>query len=128
MNARLASPKARAAMPTGFAFGDAAQPNEMDLRRVVRALARRARYRYVTPWVEPCATGYRVMSPCCSRRVAPDGGMIDIAWIEFERERGLWRLHSRNHDDERWCFYKEWHGLGQLLDCLNEDAEHTFWP
>lgn len=128
MNARPAIAKARAAKPAGYAFGTAVQPNELDLRRIVRSLARRSRYRYVTPRVEPCATGYRVTSPCCSRRVAPDGGTIDIAWIEFEAPRGLWRLHYRNHDEAQWCLYREWPGLGELLDCLNEDAEHAFWP
>ena len=46
------------AKQTGLAkFGQAHQPNELDLRRVVRVLEKRARYRYVTPVVEACENG-----------------------------------------------------------------------
>lgn len=78
-------------------LGHAAHPNEMDLRRIARALAARERYRYVWPHVSPAERGYRISSPCCSRRVDPQGGEIDIDWIEHVRSSGRWRLHRRDH-------------------------------
>ena len=56
-------------------------PNELDLRRIARAIQGRERYRYVKPHVIAAEAGYLVRSPCCSRNVDPAGGEIDIALL-----------------------------------------------
>ena len=62
-----------------------AHPNQLDCKRIERALGRRERYRYVTPQVIPDEEehGYRIESPCCSRNVEPSGGIIDIALLKY---------------------------------------------
>ncbi len=75
---------------------------ELDRRRIQRALRERVRYRYVQPKVmgevdadgEPA--GWRIVSPCCSRNIDPDGGEIDIAWLQPLPD-SRWRLHMRDH-------------------------------
>ena len=103
-------------------------PNEIDLRRIVRALAARERYRYVSPQVMLAERGYRISSPCCSRRVDPQGGEIDIAWIEHIASSGWWRLHHRDHATARWVPYAEFSRLHELLAHLNRDPGRLFWP
>ncbi|MGB7989363.1 MAG: DUF3024 domain-containing protein [Candidatus Methylophosphatis roskildensis] len=104
------------------------QPNEVDLRRIARSLAARERYRYVSPQVCLTQRGYRVSSPCCSRRVDPQGGQIDIAWIEHIESNGWWRLHHRDHAGDRWVPYAEFARLHELLTHLNRDPGRLFWP
>ena len=53
-------------------------PNDVDRKRIERALAARVRYRYVSPEVQADEAGYRIQSPCCSRNVDKAGGTIDI--------------------------------------------------
>lgn len=109
------------------AFGASAQPNELDLRRIVRALENRARYRYVTPDVRPVANGYLITSPCCSRNVDPGGGPIAIALIVFDPARSSWLIHSRDHQSDEWHAFARAPRLSDILDCLNEDPERVFW-
>lgn len=104
------------------------QPNEFDQRRIVHALESRERYRYVMPRVEMVEDGYCVVSPCCSRRIDPDGGEIEIAYLEFIRRSGWWRLHSREHTEQRWVVYAEFARLSELLAHLNRDPGRIFWP
>ena len=63
-------------------------PNDLDRKRIERALAKRARYRYVLPRVLPEARGYRIESPCCSRNIDAEGGVILVgdhfAWSSRE--------------------------------------------
>lgn len=108
--------------------GVALHPNEMDLRRIARSLAARERYRYVSPHVSVGERGYRISSPCCSRRVDPQGGEIDIAWIEHIESNGWWRLHHRDHATLRWVPYAEFARLHELLAHLNRDPGRLFWP
>jgi hypothetical protein len=61
--------------------GMAAHPNELDRRRIERLLKRRKRYRYVSPTVEAVTSGYRVESPCCSRNIDREGGVVDVALL-----------------------------------------------
>lgn len=117
-------------MPTVINFNNGAsgaQPNEFDFRRIQRALEQRRRYRYVTPLLFKTANGYRIQSPCCSRNVDPDGGVIDIALLLFDERTGNWRLLRKDHAIGVWELDSEFPRLAELLDHLNEDAARRFW-
>lgn len=102
------------------------QPNEIDWRRIERALEQRARYRYVRPLVEADAGGYRIVSPCCSRNVDPTGGTIDIARLEYDELAGAWHLYSKNHDTLEWVPQAQGR-LHDMLALLNADPQRIFW-
>lgn len=97
----------------------------LESRRIARALAHRDRYRYVHPEVVAEPGGWRIVSPCCSRRIDPAGGVIDIAWIE--RLAQGWRLHRRDHAAPCWRPVLESTRLQELLDRLASDPLHEFW-
>jgi len=97
----------------------------LESRRIARALARRERYRYVHPEVIAEGGGWKVVSPCCSRRVDPDGGVIDIAWIE-PSDIG-WRLHRHDHSADAWQPVLESRRFQDLMDRLSSDPLHEFW-
>lgn len=40
-------------------------PNDVDRKRIERAIKTRKRYRYVSPSVLAVSGGYRIESPCC---------------------------------------------------------------
>ena len=105
----------------------APHPNDVDRKRIERALAKRARYRYVSPTVRPAQDGYLITSPCCSRNVDPQGGEIDIAWLEFEPRQGNWRLLRKDHATGAWVQFWKYPSLMTLLDYLNQDPERLFW-
>jgi len=105
----------------------ALHPNDLDRKRIEKALARRARYRYVTPRVCFDERGYRVTSPCCSRNIDKDGGEIDIALIQFVPRGQAWRLFSRDHDCKEWVPYGDFPSLTALLEPLLTDRERRFW-
>lgn len=97
----------------------------LEQRRIEGALRSRVRYRYVQPQVLVEGEGWRVVSPCCSRRVDPDGGIIDIALLE--PLGGLrWRLYARDHTASRWRAVEEG-VLSRLLEHLSCDPLHRFW-
>lgn len=111
--------------------------------RVLRALAERVRYRYVQPRVWREGDGFRIESPCCSRNIQHDGGVIDIAWllppgVPHTTETGdaegwpaaanLWRLYSRNHGQACWQLQEQADKLDDLLDVLCLDSQRVFWP
>ena len=100
-------------------------PNDVDRKRIERALLERKRYRYVEPSVAPATDGYRITSPCCSRNIDQAGGLIDIARIEWEA--GVWTLFSRDHVCELWRMHTQASRLDRLMDCLNEDSKRVFW-
>jgi hypothetical protein len=102
-------------------------PNEVDCKRIERALEQRHRYRYVSPEVTPSGQGYRIKSPCCSRNVDKEGGVIDVAWIEYGAATRSWRLHRKDHAHGTWLLYQEFETLAQLLQQLNMDPERIFW-
>ena len=104
-----------------------AQPNEFDYRRILRALEKRRRYRYVTPLLLKTTNGYRIQSPCCSRNIDPDGGVVDIALLLFDERKANWRLLRKDHSVGVWELDSEFPRLAELLDHLNEDAERRFW-
>ena len=102
-----------------------AHPNELDLRRISRLLKKRERYQYVSPLVQAVPGGYRIVSPCCSRNIDQDGGLIDIARIEWAA--GVWTLYRKEHADQRWLLHTQGSRLDRLLECLNEDSQRVFW-
>jgi len=120
-----ALPRPSSSVASG-ALPSAMQPTELDRRRIVRALELRARYRYVTPQLEVEPGGFRVVSPCCSRNVDPEGGTIDIARIEYDVQVAVWRLYSKNHATFEWVPQAAGQ-LYQLLDLLKEDPDRVFW-
>lgn len=103
------------------------QPNEMDLKRIERALKNRKRYRYVTPQVRSMKNGYLITSPCCSRNIDPSGGEIDIARLEFLEENQHWRLFQKDHAEGQWVFYADYPALATILSVLRDDPERRFW-
>jgi hypothetical protein len=104
-----------------------AHPNDLDVRRIERALESRRRYKYVSPSVTPTAGGYKIQSPCCSRNIDPDGGIIDIALLLYDDRNGSWRLLRKNHDLGTWELDSVYDRLVQLLEHLTEDTDRRFW-
>lgn len=102
-------------------------PNEMDRRRIERALESRKRYRYVTPEVHGFGEGYLIQSSCCSRNIDPDGGIIDIARLEYRADRQCWWLYHKDHQIGHWIMHGEYQNLPQILDILNQDPNRRFW-
>jgi Protein of unknown function (DUF3024) len=116
-----------AAVATETATRPYPHPNDFDLRRIERALKARKRYRYVSPNVATVAGGYRIESPCCSRNIDRDGGVIDVALLIFDADRAAWRLFRKNHDRQAWEFHSTHARLIELLQELNADPEREFW-
>lgn len=104
-----------------------AHPNDFDRRRIRRALKARRRYRYVSPTVAGVNGGYRIESPCCSRNIDADGGVIDVALLLYDADRATWQLFRKNHKTKTWEFHSTYDRLVELLDRLNVDPERTFW-
>jgi hypothetical protein len=102
-------------------------PNEFDRKRIERALKSRKRYRYVSPSVTMVAGGYRIESPCCSRNVDPDGGVVDVALFLYDTGRAAWQLFRKDHKRATWELHSTYDRLIELLDQLNVDPERTFW-
>lgn len=102
-------------------------PNEFDRRRIERALKARKRYRYVSPSVVAVAGGYRIQSPCCSRNIDPDGGIVDIALVLYNDSRVVWQLFRKDHVKGVWEADSTFGRLVELLDLLNVDPERKFW-
>lgn len=107
--------------------GVAAHPNELDLKRIARALAARKRYRYVSPDVRAVTGGYLIQSPCCSRNIDADGGVIDIALLHHDAMGGTWKLFSKDHKRGTWEFHSVHQRLNTATDELNADPERMFW-
>ncbi len=102
-------------------------PNDVDRKRIEKALSSRARYRYVNPEVRAIEGGYRIQSPCCSRNIDKKGGVIDIARLEYVNEFHRWRLYRKDHALHEWQLYGEFSALGALLQLLNRDPDRIFW-
>lgn len=102
-------------------------PNEFDRKRIERALAARQRYRYVAPSVVAIAGGYRIESPCCSRNVDTEGGVIDVAFIEYHVASQTWRLYQKDHAKAEWMLEACYGRLHEALDKLKEDPDRKFW-
>jgi hypothetical protein len=81
----------------------------------------------VTPVVQPIPGGYLVVSPCCSRNIDSNGGIIDIARIEYIAASGLWQLYHKDHQQGIWKLHSDAQTLQKLITCLNEDPSRVFW-
>lgn len=106
--------------------GGLLQPNEFDRKRIERTVAARRRYRFVKATVRAAEGGLRVESPCCSGRVDPNGGPVNIALLLY-REPGVWQLHRMDHQAAEWLLHRTYAKLGDLLDELKNDAAQLFW-
>jgi hypothetical protein len=104
------------------------QPNDVDLRRVLQALDERARYRYVAPAVEGVEGGYLVTSPCCSRNVDQEGGVIEVARMQYVQDRDEWLLYRKDHAGGAWVLHSCNRRLSQMLAVLRDDPDRVFWP
>ena len=122
MNAALAG-DAR----SGRGPGAAPAVVDLDRARIERALARRRRYKYVRPMVEREGSGWRIVSPNCSRNVDPDGGPIDIAWL-LPDAAGGWTLHARDHRRGCWVVAASKLRLAEALTLVCADPRREFWP
>lgn len=103
-----------------------ASVHSLQQARIQRALRDRVRYRYVKPAVHPEGTGWRIESPCCSRNVDPDGGVIDIALLQPVRQG--WKLLARDHVLRCWVPHSQATRLEDLLVILCQDPQRRFWP
>ena len=105
-----------------------AHPNQLDCKRIERALAQRERYKYVTPQViaDEGEQGYRIESPCCSRNVKPAGGIIDIALLKYLKPH--WILYRKDHQSSTWVKHSVVDTLKAALEILLPDEGRVFWP
>jgi hypothetical protein len=103
------------------------QVHDLLQHRLERALRERVRYRYVSPTVLVEGDSYRIQSPCCSRKVDPSGGLIDIALL-VPHQGNRWCLCSRDHAGNRWVARFQDETLDAVLDLLCVDSAHQFWP
>ena len=103
------------------------QVHDLMQHRLERALRERVRYRYVQPNVQVEGDCYRIESPCCSRKVDPTGGMIDIALL-VPHEGNSWCLCSRDHANHSWVARAQNESLDTVLDLLCVDSDRQFWP
>lgn len=99
---------------------------ELDRVRIEHALARRSRYKYVSPRLLREDGGWIVVSPNCSRNVDAAGGEIPIAWLEPDGN-GRWRLHAHDHAAKAWVCKARGLTLPDALDHLCVDEQREFW-
>lgn len=119
-------PRAPAFQPRVSLAGS--QPNELDRMRIVRAIVSRKRYKYVSPTVRAVQNGYLIESPCCSRRVDPEGGIIDVAFFRFVHAAAQpWHLYRKNHERGEWELHSMHERLQEVLVLLNADPDRVFW-
>lgn len=104
-----------------------AHPNDLDRKRIERALKSRKRYRYVEPRVLPVPDGYQINSPCCSRNIDKQGGVIDVALVCHDAASGMWKLFWKDHAKTAWELHSVHQRLSAALDELNADPERIFW-
>lgn len=117
----------QAAILSAPAIGRCLHPNDLDRKRIERSLRTRKRYRYVSPRVAPVDDGYRIESPCCSRNIDPDGGIIDVALVVYDAERAAWQLFRKDHGAGGWELHSRHQRLPALLEVLVDDPERMFW-
>lgn len=99
---------------------------ELVRRRLLRLLNSRTRYRYVKPEVEIVDNGWLIRSPCCSRKVDSEGGVIDIALLSCTN--GLWQLYARDHTTQSWHLEAQAEAPDPLYAALLSDPQRIFWP
>jgi len=96
-------------------------------RHLERVLRERVRYRYVQAQVLREGEAFRIEAPCCSRKVDPEGGVIDIARLTPLAD-GQWQLQARDHAAGQWQPSQETGPLDLLLDLLCVDEQRIYWP
>jgi Protein of unknown function (DUF3024) len=116
-----------AAVLKEISIGRLPHPNDVDRKRIGHALKARKRYRYVVPSVRAVMGGYLIESPCCSRNIDAEGGIIDVALLQYDGDLGLWQLYRKDHGFGRWDPHSKHVRLSELLDLLNTDSERIFW-
>ncbi|MGY8683664.1 hypothetical protein Q2941_38690 [Bradyrhizobium sp. UFLA05-153] len=104
-----------------------AHPNDIDRRRIERALKSRERYRYVSANITGVAGGYLIESPCCSRNIDVRGGIIDVAMLHHDRASASWQLFRKDHKQGVWKLHSTHQRLASVTDLLNADPERAFW-
>jgi len=120
VNPRAGSRRQRASASAG------GQVLPLDPLRIARALAGRARYKYVQPSIEAEGLGWKIVSPNCSRNIDPTGGAIAIAWFEPGAD-GRWQLHARDHDHGLWLLKASGLTLAQALSIVCDDEAREYW-
>lgn len=104
-----------------------AHPNELDRKRIERALKSRQRYRYVSPNVTAVAGGYLIESPCCSRNIEAEGGVIDVALLRHDAATESWQVFRKDHNKGVWDVHSVHPRLTSVTELLNVDPTRTFW-
>ncbi|MGR4932524.1 hypothetical protein ACIPUD_37865 [Bradyrhizobium sp. CAR08] len=104
-----------------------AHPNELDRWRIVRALTKRERYRYVSPEVTAVPGGYLVESSCCSGNINAEGGLVEVALLRHDRTGAAWQLFRKDHRKGVWEWHSTHQRLGLATTVLNTDPERLFW-
>jgi len=102
-------------------------PNDLDRKRIEIAMRSRKRYRYVSPRVAAITGGYLIESPCCSRNIDADGGVIDIAFIHHDATSRTWQLFRKDHGRAIWELHSVHERLAEATDALNVDPDRLFW-
>ncbi len=106
----------------------APHPNQIDQRRIERALRARKRYKYVRPSVHPIDAGYEITSPNCSRNIAADGAEIPIARLRYDIDTQQWSVLVRDHAGQCWVEHTRHAKLHEALAIINDDPQRRFWP
>jgi hypothetical protein len=104
-----------------------AHPNDLDRKRIERALKARKRYRYVEPNVTTTIGGYRIESPCCSRNVDRQGGVVDVALLLHDADGARWQLFRKDHNNDMWQLDSTHERLPAAVERLNVDPDRRFW-
>jgi hypothetical protein len=117
----------KAAVLKETTMGRFPHPNDLDQKRIERALRARRRYRYVLPKVLAVDRGYRIESPCCSRNIDADGGIIDVALFQYDAEQEVWQIYRKDHRSGAWELHSTLLRLLEVLELLNTDPERKFW-
>lgn len=95
-------------------------------KQIELAIRKRKRYKYVHPTVRLVPQGILVESPCCSRRIDPAGGTVDIALLKH-LPSGDWHLFRKDHSTPAWKLHSIHERLADLLEPLKNDPGRVFW-
>lgn len=102
-------------------------PNDIDRKRTERALKSRERYRYVSVNISVVSGGYLIESPCCSRNIGVEGGVMDVAMLQHDGTSASWHVFRKDHKQGIWKLHPTHRHLAAVTDLLNTDPERVFW-
>jgi len=79
-------------------------PNDLDLKRIERAL--RARNVIATS-CKGARGGWRISDrkPVLLTNIDADGGIIDVALLQYDLEQSVWQLYRKDHRNGTWEFH-----------------------